>query len=229
LLPGLDGTGTLFDTFIKESPSCFFPIVVRYPHDACLSYKELEGIAQSSIPADEKYLILGESFSGPLALRIASHNPPNLLGVILVASFIKSPVTSWIKILPLDIILKIRVPLFMFQNLLIGDIKKIELLKALKEAISKVASNVIAARIYSILNVNEADSLQHIKVPILYLRALKDKLVGKKSLDEIISIKPDIVVAEIKAPHLLLQTQPRQAWQTILDFSEKRLVGLAKA
>ncbi len=221
LLPGFDGTGILFDPFLKKCSSDYLPIVIKYPESEVLSYKALEKIVMSKIPVDEKYLIVGESFSGPLSLRISALNPSNLLGVILVASFISSPVPTWLKILPFDYLSKIPIPFFILQHWLLDDTKSSELSSMLKEAVKRIKSNVIASRVRSILNVDESDSLKKITAPILYLRASKDRLVKKASYKIIKKTKPDVEIAELDGPHLLLQSQPLKAWQAIESFKNR--------
>jgi len=94
LLPGLDGTGQLFEWFLAALPPNLKPIVVSFPRDTDDDYAALEThVVAFSIPQDERFVILGESFSGPLALRIAARGHANLVAVILVASFISQPVS----------------------------------------------------------------------------------------------------------------------------------------
>ena len=72
LLPGLDGTGLLFDPLLRILPSHFSSIVISYPPDEPLGYAELVPYVKSRIPANEDFVIVAESFSGPLAVEIAS-------------------------------------------------------------------------------------------------------------------------------------------------------------
>ena len=221
LLPGFDGTGILFEPFLRKCPSDFLPIVIKYPLDEALSYKALEKIVMSEMPVDEKFLIVGESFSGPIALRISAQTPHNLLGVILVASFISSPVPAWVKLLPFDYLSRIPLPYIALKHWLLGNIKNSDLSYMLKRAAKNMKSNVIASRVRSILNVDESASLRKISVPILYLRALKDRLVHEESYRIIKETKPDIELSELETPHLLLQVQPMKAWQEIESFTTK--------
>lgn len=78
LLPGLDGTGRLFAPLIKILPSHYSPLVVAYPHDETLSYAALIDYVQGLIPKEESHILVAESFSGPIAINLASSNPPNL-------------------------------------------------------------------------------------------------------------------------------------------------------
>src|SRR5450631_2350467 len=91
LLPGLDGTGSLFAPLIQELPEWMEPRVVVYPRDRCLGYADLDVLVNAALPVDRPYVLLGESFSGPIAIRVAAAQPAGLIGVILVCSFARNP------------------------------------------------------------------------------------------------------------------------------------------
>jgi len=94
LLPGMDGTGTLSAEFVTALQPEVEALVVSYPNDPALGYTELERIARSWLPATRPFLILGESFSGPIAVSIAATQPPGLVGVVLCGSFVRNPSPS---------------------------------------------------------------------------------------------------------------------------------------
>ncbi|HEX2836088.1 MAG TPA: hypothetical protein VHW00_23995 [Thermoanaerobaculia bacterium] len=96
LLPGLDGTGTLFGEFIAALPPHIAPVVIRYPTDEALSYEELLAFIEERLP-EGTFAVLGESFSGPLAIELAAKSP-RVRAVILCASFVRSPVrfAAWL-------------------------------------------------------------------------------------------------------------------------------------
>ena len=90
LLPGMDGTGQLFAPFLAELPSSWRSQVVTYPTDSPLDYAELAPRVRAACPSTGEFLVVAESFSGPLAILLAASNPPGLTGVVLVASFARS-------------------------------------------------------------------------------------------------------------------------------------------
>ena len=47
LLPGMDGTGVLFEPLLEVLPCEFEPIVVRYPPDKALGYEALLDVVQA--------------------------------------------------------------------------------------------------------------------------------------------------------------------------------------
>src|SRR5688572_2754392 len=95
LMPGMDGTGELFRPLLAALPKSIEPVVVRYPGHEPLRYSELLPIARAALPVGEPFVLLGESFSGPLALMLAAGAPAGLCGVILCASFAEKPV-RWV-------------------------------------------------------------------------------------------------------------------------------------
>jgi hypothetical protein len=66
LLPGLDGTGDLFERFVAVAPSGVRPVVVSFPH--ATSYPDLRSVVRHQLPSVGSFVVLGESFSGPLAM-----------------------------------------------------------------------------------------------------------------------------------------------------------------
>ena len=96
MLPGLDGTGKLFAGFIRAIGADAKVQVIAYPHDEPLGYGELEALVRAALPTDRRYVLLGESFSGPLAIRLAADPPRGLAGVILCGTFAKNPF-PWLR------------------------------------------------------------------------------------------------------------------------------------
>ena len=90
LLPGMDGTGTLFQEFVSilalERPV----IVIAYPPDRPLSYTQLTSLVRAQLPTS-RFFMLGESFSGPIAIEISASESDRVPGLILVSSFARNP------------------------------------------------------------------------------------------------------------------------------------------
>src|SRR5687768_1455482 len=99
LLPGMDGTGLLFADFVAALGAQVETQVLRYPPDEILGYAELEARVRAALPTDRPLVLLGESFSGPIAISIAATPPPNLRGLILCCTFARFPLPASIKAL----------------------------------------------------------------------------------------------------------------------------------
>ena len=92
LLPGLDGTGRLFEPLLSVLPAAFEASVVHYPPDRLLPHHELLNCIRSVIPWDHPYVVVAESSAGPLALRFVVAQRQDIRAVVLCASFVSNPV-----------------------------------------------------------------------------------------------------------------------------------------
>ena len=172
-------------------------------------------------------MILGESFSGPLAISITASNPPGLLGLILCVTFARNPhpllplVSAILKPLPAW-----RVPRFIQQPSLFGRFNSPYLRAKLREVRSRVSQKTLKARLEAVASIDASEKLRHVTVPTLYLRAKHDRVVSRASCDYIIKLHPDVEVAELDAPHLLLQTVSQAAKTAIRSFVSDRIRSL---
>lgn len=225
LLPGLDGTGLLFKDFVASLNQEIKPIVVSYPPDAVLDYSELETFVRTFLPRDQSYFLLGESFSGPIAISIAASSPPGLQGLILCCSFAKNPIPL---LAPLQFVLnKVPVPvpsISLLSYFLLGRFVMPPLRTALSHTLDNVDRVVLRARARAVLTVDNSCLLSLIRVPILYLRAKEDRVVSQASSELVVSLAPHTQVREFSSPHFLMQVLPAQVADTVIDFMGIRTV-----
>ena len=223
LLPGMDGTGIFFEDFAAALRPEFKPIIVRYPDDPSLGYAELEPIARAALPTNEPFLILGESFSGPIAISIAASRPPGLLGLILCVTFARNPH----PLLPLVTTILRRflscVSRASFSTGICSADSIPRLRAKLREVRSLVSQETQRARLEAVASIDVSEKLRRVAVPVLDLRAKNDRVVSRASGDYIRRILPAVEVAELDAPHLLLQTVPQDALAAIRDFVSNRI------
>jgi pimeloyl-[acyl-carrier protein] methyl ester esterase len=216
LLPGMDGTGELFGSFIDAVDVT--TQVVRYPTSGALGYEELEHLVTSQIPADEPYVLLGESFSGPIAISIAARQPPLLRGLILCCSFAKNPRPG---LAPLRSLLKWfpdRPPLRPLEWFLAGRFGSPQVRGELARALAQVSPAALRARMSAVIAVNVVPELSSISVPVLYLRALEDRVVPLSASELILGRVPRAKRLDLVAPHFLLQTVPKEAGSAVHQF-----------
>lgn len=218
LLPGLDGTGDLFQALLRVIPSHLQTTVIHYPHDRFLAYDDLLRLVGDQLPKQGEMVLIAESFSGPLALRYAAMYPGRVLAVVLCASFICPPLPRWFRFLARPLALRLPLPGFAVRKLLVGPSATTELVEAVKDAIRKVPPHVLAGRVREVLDVNCTEALRKCTAPILYLAASHDVLVRRSSADAIRAIRPDVQVRTIEGPHLILQREPAAAWREIESY-----------
>lgn len=221
MLPGLDGTGLLFKPAVRTCPTELEPIVQGLPTQEPLNYLELADRVAAVLPDNEPFVLLGESFSGPLALELAARNPVGLLGVVLVATFVTPPTSRWVYFLPWSFVFKFSPPGFVVRRYFVGRRCTEEVLGLLDQIPDLVAPDVMAHRVRVISSVDARRALKLCPVPILYLRASEDRLVQKRALDEILRVRADVEHSCIESPHFVAQTAPEEVWGHILPFVRK--------
>ncbi|MBT9291247.1 alpha/beta fold hydrolase [Prosthecodimorpha staleyi] len=220
LLPGLDGTGQLFERFLAVLPPDLAPDVVAYPADRPLGYDDLIPLVEARLPRDEPFAIVAESFSGPLAIRIAARRPPGLVALVLVATFVQHPV-PWLPaaLAPLARPFLFRLPPFVapIRWFLAGE-NGDELAAEVARVVRRVAPAVIARRVREALTVDARAELAAVAVPILIVSARRDRLLGPGAARSLARLRPDAAHCEIDAPHMLLQRRPREAADAVAPF-----------
>ena len=220
LLPGLDGTGVLFRPFIEHLPAELPATVVSYPVDQALGYADLLPRVLGALPQNEPFVILGESFSGPLALMAAARHPAGLRAVILCATFIRNPTLfrwKWLARLVHPILFS-AYPRFTSAKALLGGYSSADLRQLIHQAISSVDPRVLAHRVREVLAVDVTEELRTCPVPVLYLRGMKDLVVPSHNARELQAVSPSIQVSAISSPHMVLQTQPAACVEVISTF-----------
>jgi pimeloyl-[acyl-carrier protein] methyl ester esterase len=218
LLPGLDGSGVMFRPLLPHLPSYIHPIIVNYPPDQLLGYDQLLPIVLAAIPGNSEVVVLGESFSGPLALMVAARCPASLRAVILCASFVRSPLRfrrDWLIHFVHPAAFRMY-PAFLRTKAMFFSTSERQALKS--EALKNLRPEVLAHRVRAVLKVDVRWALTACRVPLLYLRGRRDLLVPPHNLAEIRSLNPSTQLATILAPHEVLQSRPRAAASAIATF-----------
>lgn len=217
LLPGMDGTGALFEDFISALGAQ--ARVIAYPPEQPLGYDELKRLVFASLPKDEPFILLGESFSGPIAISLASELP-TLRALILVCSFARYPafqrptlLRSVASSLPFW-----RVPPSIASRVLLGRFGSKRLRSRFAATVRKVAPAAWKARARAALNVDVTDRLASIRVPTLYLRASADRVMPRSASASMLRAQPSLRIVNIEGPHFLLQAKPHEAAAAIRDF-----------
>lgn len=213
LLPGLDGTGEMFDPFVAEAPAGISLERVALPNDVPLGYGALADWVLERLPTQDIALV-AESFSGPLALLIADRCT-RVRGVVLCATFVDAPVPRLFAHLP-RMLWSRPPPVALVSLMLTGGDRAVA--GAVRRAMSGVAPEVIAARIAALAKVDVTAELMRFTRPLLSLRSTRDRLVPASATLRIRRIAQAARCVDVDAPHLMLQTHPAAAWRSIAPF-----------
>ncbi len=222
LMPGMDGTGRLFAPFQRALPPDLQTRVVSYPVDQPLGYEEL--LARIARPK-EPFAVVAESFSGPLAIRLASEPGSRVRALVLAATFARNPVGALrplLRVLFGQRMFALGPPRWLLRRTLLGADATEGQLEELQAILASVEPAVLARRLREILAVDVTESLSRCRAPMLYVAGRSDRLVGRHVVRDLIEIRPDLRVRWLDAPHLVLQRRPVEAAAEIADF----LLGL---
>lgn len=219
LLPGLDGTGRLFAPLVKAlAQHGISARAIGYPTHGATDYAELEHYVRSKLPGAAAFVLLAESFSGPIALRIGAAPPANMRGLILSTTFATRPtplpgplsgVVRWARLRP---------PMFLLDWFLMGPWSSRPLRSELAAALAGVSVAVLSQRAFEALRVNAADASKQLKLPSLMLWARQDRLLSASARKQLARALQLAQTHEVEGPHLLLQTQPRLCAGLIAEF-----------
>jgi pimeloyl-ACP methyl ester carboxylesterase len=220
LLPGLDGTGRLFHRFLTAATGALELRVVPYPPDRFLGYAALEKMVAKQLPRDRPFAVLGESFGGPLALRLAAKAPPGLKAVVLAASFHRRPAPRLVRALrPLSpAFFWLPIPAHAVRLLLGGPDAPEELVAEVQAAVASVTWRVMAARAREAMRVDATAELARAPVPLLFLGGREDRLLRSALPIEIRALRADAEIRMLHAPHLVLQRRPEEAMGIVEEF-----------
>jgi pimeloyl-[acyl-carrier protein] methyl ester esterase len=219
LLPGMDGTGTLFEHFCEALGADLPTVIVDYPGNLPLDYQALEHFARERLPTGEPYVLMGESFSGPIAISLAESKPAGLLGLILCCTFARNPVPLFRPMRHVVALLPISTTLTaLIAPILLGRFSSSELRSALRRALDMVSSVALRKRLGAVLTVDYSLKMANVAVPVLYLRASEDRIVPAEEACHIKALCPLAQVLTLDAPHMLLQTRPVEAAAIVRGF-----------
>jgi pimeloyl-ACP methyl ester carboxylesterase len=208
LLPGLDGTGSLFRWFVEKLPASVTPRVIRYSPQVPSTYHELETQVFKQLPSYEMYILIAESYSGPLAALLGARAKPNLQAIVLVASFVQ-PIGGPTKLLR-PWLFKLRPPRWFLRRLLLGSCST-DVLETLEEAIATVSPRVLATRFQNASKATVGEALARCSCRVVYLLPSRDLLLGERGLRGVLTARPGTEVLHCPGPHLLLQCNPSDA------------------
>ncbi|MCB1592884.1 MAG: alpha/beta hydrolase [Alphaproteobacteria bacterium] len=222
LMPGFDGTGRLFDPLLECAPDGSRFLVIRYEDD----YSTLEqhvGHVMNRLPQDRDVILVAESFSSLVALRMIENADARIQGVLIVAGFIRTPVPYLLglaRLFPPDFIRLFSTKRFLTRPFFRAHGLSGDVLELLDSVTHNLPGAVIRNRFRIIAEAKNFPSFQS-KVPMGYLRAKHDLVVHKSALRDYQNFAPDLFVREVSGPHFILQAQPRACYGIIEEFCSR--------
>ena len=112
-------------------------------------------------------------------------------------------------------------PMRLIGAFLLGRFASAPLLEAMRSTLAEVSMATLKARLAAVLSVDARPALSQIRVPVLYLRATKDRLVSRRCAAAIASTLAQTRIVDVEAPHMLLQAAPTAAAAAVRTFIEQ--------
>ena len=208
LLPGMDGSGRLFKPFLSVLGVKYYQ-VIALPETGNQDYDSLFKSIYDQLPNDE-FILLAESFSGPLAAKLIAKNIPNLKGVIFIASFLSTPskiILRVAQILPLKWLLSLSIANPAIRYLMLGNrISQVDL-ENFKSTVASVPNKTLKLRLFAMQNLKTPNISSDL--PVTYISATKDFFVRPSKLIEFSHSFTNLTQNTINGPHFILQSNPK--------------------
>ncbi|SDA72879.1 hypothetical protein SAMN03159300_10732 [Janthinobacterium sp. 344] len=226
----MDGTGRLFQRFdaALRARADIASLAIAYPA-VPLDYAPLEAFVRDRLPQDRPFVVLAESFSGPLGAALRADPPPGMRALILCCSFVRNPRPM---LAPLRHLLGCvpfgALPGFALRQALLAPYATPALQAELAAALAQVPPHVLRQRLRAVLEIREKDASRSFargSLPVLYLRGRHDRLVPPANAAQILRLAAGAQLADIAAPHMLLQAAPDPAADAVAAF----IAGLSAA
>lgn len=220
LLPGMDGTGKLFENFI----SCLSEIdcsVIPLPQSGPQDVTSLSQCIREQLPS-ENFFLLAESFSGAIAAKLCEEPITNLRGMVFVGSFLSPPnrvALSLARALPIKILSKLPFSIFAIRKLMLGPNASDSLVEKFRNIIDTVPRETLKARFQAMQSLGSTNFSSDI--PVLYLSGSGDHLVPRSKQSEFEQNFPNVEFSILDGPHFLLQTNPEASAQLVIKFTSR--------
>ena len=204
-MPGLDGTDLLLDRFGRLAPPTYDVTVLTLPDDPAAGYLERCDQFSETFASAGKCILIGESFSGPLAVLLAQRHPDVVDYLVLVATFVVSPVPFVARCLPWSLFFRFPLPAFAACRFMLGP-RDDGLVSLLQRAVCTVSPRTLARRMRSVVEVDVSDQFRQLTCPVTRICPTNDALVPGRCATTMLELREDVIAKPIVGPYLILQT-----------------------
>lgn len=217
LLPGLNGSSALFSPLLDA----LAPLdcqTLSLPEQGPQDYDSLAKALSTRLGV-APFILLGESFSGPIAYRLALRQPIGLRGVIFAASFLTCPNTALALLRHLPIPLVLATQPSLLRALCLGKTANDEVVRCVQTEIRQLDQTLVHARLATLASLQAPQ--QRLGLPCLHLWPQQDRLVVSGVARQLANACSDLRQLPLDGPHFILQTQPQRCAQAIRCFMQE--------
>lgn len=222
LLPGLDGTGRLFEPLLAY--------VGDLPEHQVISYKntpqnldDLAGDVEACLDRNRPVLFVAESFSSLVALRLLERGNLQIAGILFFAGFARAPCPLLINVarfVPSFLIKFFASNRLLAKMFFLTNKMPLDVLDLYVDVVRGIPADVFKIRLQILHEAKKPPSFKT-RVPFGLLRVRNDLLVSKRATDELSALCDDLFLREADGTHFFIQTRPEQSAQIIREFLQK--------
>lgn len=219
LLPGMHGTADYWPWFLPAVPEHVPRRILTFPTDECLDYDDLLRRIEDELADETDMVVLGESFSGPLAVRFAARHPARVRAAVLSGSFVVPPLPRWMRVLSRPWLFRMPLPDVVIRFAVAGRDASDAFVATVRYGIRQPTPAVLAHRGRCVLSVDCTDDLPRCR-HVVCLAPQRDHMVWRWNVNPIRRARPDAAIITLDGPHLILQARPEAAWQALAPHLE---------
>jgi pimeloyl-ACP methyl ester carboxylesterase len=104
--------------------------------------------------------------------------------------------------------------------LLLGRFATPQLRRRVADAMAQITPATARERLREVALTTTSEDLAQVRVPVLYVRATRDRLVPHSCGERIARLSARTTAVDVEAPHLLLQCAPRECANAICEFAK---------
>lgn len=229
ILPGLDGTAILREPFAKQlAEALHLPVhVIPFPPDRYCTYEDVQNWVEEHLPVEEPFALVGESFSGPIALRISLKRREQVWALVLVGTYVTNPwpfPSSLMRPFIRPLLFRVPPPPGLIRKFIVASTAADDLMPLFQKVVRQmVKPEILACRLRSCTQVDARDELRRCTAPILQITAEQERILPRNVDDVIRKIRPDIVDVRLPCGHCILECYPELATPVVARFLERHL------
>jgi pimeloyl-[acyl-carrier protein] methyl ester esterase len=217
LLPGLHGSRALFSSFVALAPAWATCLPLALPTVGGQTFDEISDVIFPELKSLEGFVLLGESFSGPIAARLSAR-----LGQKVALLVLCNPVVEMSVRVPEGILASIAASAWMpawgaSMALSGGDMS---IARAALDEVRALPKGILAQRLSAVYSATEEELASNLSSPLLTILGTNDNLVSLSRSRAFFSRIKESTIAEIEGPHLIVQTRPAEVWEAISEEFE---------
>jgi pimeloyl-ACP methyl ester carboxylesterase len=217
LLPGLHGSHALFSSFEALAPPWARCRPLALPILGEQHFDSLADALEAELRPLEGFVLLGESFSGPIAARLASRLGQKVALTVLCNPLVELPLT-----LPVGLAASLAswpsMPAWFAAAVLAGGDRSVG--RAVLREVRLLPREVLRGRLASVALATRDDLTPFLSAPLLVILGSRDRLVSPGRTMALLASVPFHRIADLDAPHLVVQTRPAEVWKAISEEFE---------